>query len=254
MTSKDSKSDQTLALLWRTQQAPARGPRHGLDVDRIVRTAIEVADADGVEALSMRRVAQELGVGTMSLYTYVPGKAELLDAMADLVATETTSPPTGDWRAALEQIAQENWRLFHRHPWLLARDTSRPALGPGVAQKYNDELSAIDGIGLTDVEMDTVLAVVIGHAESTARRALGAARLAENSDLTDEQWWATNAPVLEQLLDPARFPVAVRVGRAAGQAHGSAADPRVEFDFGLQRLLDGLADLLEERDPACPKK
>lgn len=244
MTSKDSKSDQTLALLWRTQQAPARGPRHGLDVDRIVRTAIEVADAEGVQALSMRRVAQELGVGTMSLYTYIPGKAELLDAMADLVATETTSPPTGDWRTALEQIAEQNWLLFHRHPWLLSVDTARPALGPGVAAKYNKELTAIDGIGLTDVEMDTVLAVVIGHAESTARRAIGAARLAQRTGQTDEQWWATQAPVLQRLLDPTRFPVAVRVGQAAGQAHGSAISPRAEFEFGLHRLLDGIGDLL----------
>lgn len=239
--------DRSLALLWRSTPVPARGPRHGLDIDRIIRAAVELADAEGVEAVSMRRVAQALGVGTMSLYTYVPGKADLLDAMADLVAAEVEPPPTGAWRDGLEHVAEQNWQLFHRHPWLLSRDTSRPALGPGVARKYDEELAAIDGIGLTDVEMDTVLAVVIGHAESTARRAIGAARLAESSRLTDEQWWAANAPVLDRLLDPERFPVAVRVGRAAGQAHGSAADPRVEFDFGLQRLLDGIADLLAER-------
>ena len=241
--------DRSLAVLWRTLPAPARGPRPGLDVDQIVATAIEVADREGLAAVSMRRIADQLGVGTMSLYTYVPGKAELLDAMADQVCAETARPDhqQGHWRDSLEQIADQNWQLLLRHPWLLSLSTAHPPLGPQVTAKYDYELRAIDGIGLDDVEMDTVLSVVLGHTESTARRAVDAARLAVQTKLSDEQWWAANASILEQLLDPTRFPTAVRVGHAAGEAHNAAANPRAEFEFGLQRFLDGIQNLLDSR-------
>src|ERR1700754_3557298 len=94
----------SLELLWRRQQPPTRGPKQRLDLDEIVRAAIEVADADGLSALSMRKVAERLGVGTMSLYTYVPGKAELVDVMLDTVCGEVGMPEDvpGGWRGRLE--------------------------------------------------------------------------------------------------------------------------------------------------------
>jgi AcrR family transcriptional regulator len=79
----------TMALLWGIGKKPTRGPKPGLSVGRIVSAAVEVADAEGLGALSMRRVADRLGIGTMSLYTYVPGKAELIDVMLDTVLGET---------------------------------------------------------------------------------------------------------------------------------------------------------------------
>src|SRR5690606_36837380 len=124
-----------------------------LTVPQIVRAAIELADADGMAALSMRRVADALGVAAMTLYSYVPGKAELLDLMLDAVSGETARPPITDWRSALTQIAEENWALYHRHPWILQIVTYRPPLGPNIIAKYDYELSAVDGIGLSDVEI-----------------------------------------------------------------------------------------------------
>src|SRR5215213_8438643 len=118
----------SLALLWRTQERGARTGRLDLSIDRIVRAAVEIADADGMAALSMRRVAERLGVGTMSLYTYVPGKAELIDLMLDTVYGETAKPDTvpGGWRGRLEQVARENWELYRRHRWMLLVGTTRP--------------------------------------------------------------------------------------------------------------------------------
>jgi len=99
-----------MALLWRTP-APAgtrRGPKAGLDVDRIVAAAVAVADSEGLAALSMRRVAAELGVGAMTLYTHVPGKGELVDLMLDSVLGElyVDDAPTGNWRSRLEAVAR----------------------------------------------------------------------------------------------------------------------------------------------------
>jgi AcrR family transcriptional regulator len=239
----------SLALLWRTGERPTRGRKAELSVDRIVQAAIEVADADGLAALSMRRVAERLGVGTMSLYTHVPGKAELLDVMLDTVLGETArlEEVPGGWRARLEQIARENWALFHRHPWMLQIATARPPLGPNVTAKYDYELRAIDGIGLTDVEMDSVLSLVLGHAAGAARSAIEAAQVARLSGESDRQWWEARAPLLDRIFDARRFPTAARVGQAAGEAYGAASDPEHAFEFGLQRVLDGIEALVEAR-------
>ncbi|GAA3135175.1 TetR/AcrR family transcriptional regulator [Nonomuraea salmonea] len=240
----------SLALLWRTSEPTGR--RKGkpeLSVERIVRAAIEVADAEGLQALSMRRVAERLSVGTMSLYTYVPGKPELFDLMLDTVYGETARPADvpGGWRGRLEQIARENWALYLRHPWLLQVAANRPVLGPNLTAKYDHELSAVDGIGLTDVEMDSVITLITGFVHGTARGAVEAAQAESMTGLSDEQWWAAHAPFLSRIADPARFPTASRVGQAAGEALNSAYSPEHAFEFGLQRVLDGIEALVKQR-------
>lgn len=239
----------SLALLGRTAVRPSRGPRPSLDVDQIVVAAVSIADARGLAELSMRGVAEQLGVGTMSLYTYVPSKAELLDAMVDLVCAETArdDQPAGDWRARLEHVARDNWNLYRRHPWLLQLATCRPPLGPHVTAKYDYELRAIDGIGLTDVEMDTVIGLIVGHAQTSARMAVESAQVAQRSAMTDEQWWQANGPLFAKIFDPRSFPVAARVGASTGQAHNAASNPAYLFEFGLQRLLDGIEALILSR-------
>lgn len=239
----------SVAVLWRTQERTSRKGKPALSVNRIARAGIELADTAGIGALSMRRVADALGVGTMSLYTYVPGKSELLDVMIDTVAGETARPTdaSGGWRDRLAHVARENWALLHRHPWVLQVGKTRPPLGPMILDKYEYELAAIDGIGLTDVEMDSVLTLVLGHAEISARRAGDAARTVEQSGLTDAEWWCASARLLERLVDGSRYPVAGRVGTAAGEAYNAASDPQHEFAFGLERILDGVQVLLDSR-------
>src|ERR1700716_508273 len=114
----------------------------------IVAEAIQLADTEGLTALAMRRIADNLGVATMSLYTYVPSKAELIDLMMDAAHGELERPADleGGWRAKLEFIATATWELYPRHPWILQVITSRPPLGPHTMAKYEYELSAVDGL------------------------------------------------------------------------------------------------------------
>jgi AcrR family transcriptional regulator len=258
----------TLELLWRHAGAsggPAdpeasgrggrRGPRPGLTVDAVLVSAIELADADGLAALTMRRLATALGVAPMTLYTYVPGKGELLDLMLDTVYAELPLADTGGrpWRDRLAQVAEQNRALYAAHPWAAEISTARPPLGPGQLAKYEHELAALDGLGLDDVTTDAALTYLLGFVQGWARAAADARSLrgtdASGAALDDERWWAANAPLLERVVDPARYPRAVRVGSAAGAAHGAAYSPDHAYRFGLARVLDGLAALIDTPPP-----
>lgn len=240
----------TIELLWGVSGPPKRGPKPKLTTADVVRTAIALADADTIDAVTIRRVAEQLGVSPMSLYTYVPGRAELLDLMIDHAHGELPVPDPGlGWRDALTAIADDLWALFHRHPWLLQVTTTRSALGPHSFAKYEHELRAVEGIGLDDVEMDAAVTLVSGLVRGTARSSLDAARLVRTSGLTDAQWWERAAPVLAGIpaADGAHYPLASRVGQAAGEAHNAAEDPAYIFRFGLTRVLDGIEALISER-------
>jgi len=243
----------SMRLLWGAggaeEGASRRGPRPRLTVDEIARAAIAVADRHGLAALSMRRLAEELGVTAMSLYTYVPGKGELLDLMTDAVCAETARPEPGDrtWRERLTQIATENWALYQRHPWLLQVATNRPVLGPNLIAKYDYELRAVDGLGLTDVEMDMTIAMLGDLVHGAVRAAIAKAQAEQHTGQNDDEWWATFQPLLEKVFDPSKYPTATRVGAAAGEEFQAASAPERTFEFGLERLLDGVAALIGSR-------
>jgi AcrR family transcriptional regulator len=241
----------TIALLWGTRQLPQRGPRHALTADQIVAAAVGIADGDkDLSSLSMRRVAESLGVGTMSLYTYVTSRAELVEAMLDSVYGEAVTRlkkiSTSDWRNGLRHVAAANWAMYLQHPWTLQVFTGRPPLGPNAIAKYDLELCVVDGIGLTDIEMDAAITLVHTHMEGVARRKLEAERARRHSGITDIQWWQVAAPALAEVLDPACFPIADRVGTAAGQAHQAAYNVGHEYAFGLDRLIEGIAALIRK--------
>jgi AcrR family transcriptional regulator len=253
-TERTSAGDpaRTLRLLWRAADEAAegtatrRGPRRALSVEAVVAAAVAVADAEGLEAVTMRRIAQELGVVTMSIYTYVPGKAELLDVMVDtayaaMARTDTAGLP---WRDRVATVAAENRALYEQHPWVAEVSTARPPLGPGLMAKYEHELSAFDGLGLGDVEMDDCLTHLLGFVQGWARGAAAIRAARAEGAPSDEQWWRANAPLLEKVFDPVRYPTAVRVGTAAGAAHGAAYDPDHAYEFGLTRILDSFEILI----------
>jgi len=239
----------SMALLWRTSEPVSRDGRTDLNVDRVATAAIALVDADGLSALTMRRVGESLGLGTMSVYTYVPGKAELLDLMIDTVYHELPRAAYTEpcWRARLERVAHDNWELYRRHPWLARVESSRPVLGPNLMKKYDLELRALDGTGLNDVELDAVLSLVLGHVRSAARDAADVAELESHTGMTDRQWWDVQAPYLARLAGSADFSTARRVGDAAGCQHNTAYDPGYILNFGLARLLDGIAVLVERK-------
>ena len=123
-------------------------------------------------------------------------------------------------------------------------------LGPNINRKYEAELRPLDGIGLSDIEMDSVLTLVLMHVEGMARWQValldGSGSRAGESDV---QWWTNLEPALAAMMDPAGFPLGSRVGQAAGEYHQSAGDPGAALDFGLERILDGVAVLID-RSPA----
>src|SRR5262245_3693100 len=240
-----------LALLWGPQ---TQAGRSGLTLKAIVAAAMEIADAEGLEALSMRNVAKRLGAGTMSLYTHVPGKAELIDLMLDTAygqlyeSVEIPSQQPGDWREALRFIAEQNWKLYRRHPWMLQFTPGRPGLGPHAALKYEAELRPLDKLGLSDVEMDAVLTLILTHVEGCAQAQATLERTRRETGMTDAEWWVIHAPLLDKIIDPTHFPVATRVGTSAGQEYQGASSPEHAFTFGLDRILAGIAELISPQN------
>lgn len=240
----------TLALLWRAPDQGARGPRRAHTVDEVVDAATALADDSGIEEVTMRRVAERAGMAPMSVYTYVPGKAELLDLMLDRAYLRMRrTPHAGTWRERARAVAADNLRLCGQHPWVPFVGTARPPLGPGQLAKYEHELGAFDGLGLTDVDTDDALNTLLTFVLAAARAQADARAAERDSAMSDTQWWQANAPLLERVLDPAAYPRAVRVGAAAGAARGSAYNADHLAAFGVERLLDGLAPLIERAAP-----
>ena len=241
----------TIELLWGVRRR-RRGPRPSLSGEQIVDKAIELADRDGFGGLSMRRLADELGITAMSLYGYVPSKAELLDVMADRAYGQITSPgeTATAWPVRLAVLARQHWALLLSHPWLLHIAASRPLLGPNVTALYDAELAAVDGLGLTDLDLDLIVSLLDDYVRGAARGAAEAAAAEARTGLSDQQWWEAYGPLLAEVLDPARFPTAVRVGAAAGAEYGAAHDPARSFKFGLQRVIDGIGAYLSKAPEA----
>jgi AcrR family transcriptional regulator len=236
------QAGQLLALLWRHElplRPGGRGPKQAVSVDEVVRTAIALADRDGLAKLSVRAVAAELGLRPMSLYTYVPSMRALTVLMVDAVAVDdepllTDAPP----RTRLAAVARQVRAEVIAHPWLLEVSPWRMVLGPGRMRRYERQLAAVAGLGLTDVEMDRVVAVLTEFATGNARMAVAAAR--EAAEMSDARWWEVHGPLLTQVMPAHEFPLAGRVGAAVGELYQAPADPDGAFEFGLAALLDGI--------------
>ncbi|MBB5786199.1 TetR/AcrR family transcriptional regulator [Jiangella mangrovi] len=243
----------SLELLWGMQQRPTRGPKPGLTLERIVEAAVEVADAEGLAALSMRRVAAHLGVGTMSLYRYVPGKAELLDLMLDYVAWPDEDDAggagepadAGDWRAALDEMGRGIWQLCLAHPWYPLVDQVRPLLGPNNMAGMDAMLRRLKPTGLDDTQLVLMISVVDGFVSAVARSQVNALQAEQRTGISEEDFWAAQEPVLVKVMESGRFPTLAKL-------HEDTFTFSYEdvFEFGLKVVLDGLAVLVEGSAPA----
>jgi AcrR family transcriptional regulator len=244
MTTESSGSgdiSRSLDLLWDRDAKPTRGPKPALTLDDIVLAAIEIADADGLDALSMRRVAERLGVGTMSLYRYVPGKAELLDLMLDrVVAPLDGASLSGDWRSAMAEMGRAMWRLYTEHAWLPFVDQSRPLLGPGALAGFEIALAGLDDTRLTAQQKVNVISLIETVVAAIARMRNAAYQAEERTGVSGDEFWETQAPVLKAAMATGRFP------RVAGLSEDAfAATPDEFLEFALALVLDGLAGLVE---------
>jgi AcrR family transcriptional regulator len=234
----------SLALLWQMDRKPRRGRKAQITLDQIVDAAVAVADAEGLDAVSMRRVAADLEVGTMSLYRHVPGKSELLDLMLDKVSDRLDNDSLAGlgWRDHLERCARGAFDLYLQHRWLLQVDQSRPLLGPNALAGFEQYMRGMQALPLTDREQVMVISAVDAFVTGLARMHVNSLTAPERTGLTDEEFWAAQVPVLEKAMATGNFPTLA--GLDADAFSGSWEET---FDLGLRAILDGLHEWIQQR-------
>lgn len=238
----DGEHAELVRLLWGPHPKPARGPRPTLDLHRIARAGIEIADAEGLGDVSMQRVAERLGVTKMALYRYVPGKAQLVALMVEAAIGPCPSPPAGrapaDWRVQLEDWASQLLALFLQHSWVLAATVGPRVQGPGELSWLERAVHALDGTGLNGAERMDAAVLLVGHVRAITQQADAAGGPEGKPE-------AQLAAILGDLIQThgESFP-------ALTAAWASAVEPDGQdqaWEFGLQRILDGLAALIDRR-------
>ncbi|MEV0280336.1 TetR/AcrR family transcriptional regulator C-terminal domain-containing protein [Streptomyces sp. NPDC050610] len=245
----------SMTLLWAgSDDRPRRtapGPRPALSVDVIVAAAIAVADADSMAGLSMRTVAERLGRTSMALYTYVPGKAELLDLMYDRAHAELAADhaPDGDWRAAVTSWATELRAFYLRHPWVLQVSYARPVLGPHEQAVLESLAGVLYRAGLPSRPLRAIVSSLFHFVRGSAQTAAESRRAASATGVSDEEWWAGRSALLKEVAPDfaERFPMSVRLATEATPMREGESSPSWEqevddtFAVGLAVLLDGIA-------------
>lgn len=227
-----------VTLLWHPPAPPRRGPRPTLTLEAITRAGITAADADGLAAVTMQRVAEALGVTKMALYRYVPGKAELVALMLDTALGPPPAPePDASWRQRLDAWARALFTGFRAHPWALEAAVGTRVVGPHELTWLEHAVAALDGSGLDGGEKLDVAVLLTGHVRNLAQQVTA----------------TTAAGGPEQAMEPAlhlvlagredRFP-AVTAALASARTAGNQDQA---LDFGLARILDGVGALIDAR-------
>lgn len=223
-------------LVW-TRLAEQRR-RQALSVEQIVTAAIELADAEGTQALTMRRVATEAGTGTTSLYRYVTNKDELLELMVDAVRGEMELPaePSGDWRADLTHVADGMRAMMLRHPWLATELGSRPPLGPNALRWSNFALTAAIGATPDITLASALLGVVSNYVHGAVLAELSERESVRSSGMTKDQYRSAVGPyVQEVVVNSGAYPALLRrMIEAEDLSHDE------QFAFGLRCVLAGM--------------
>jgi AcrR family transcriptional regulator len=243
-----------LDLLWGRRERGKRGPRPGLSAQAIVETAVRIADAEGLEAISMARVAAELGFTTMSLYRYVASKDELLQLMvnASALGAESLVLEGDDWRSRLRAWAIIQRDMLDLHPWITQMSMPVPPLGPNSLHFVERGLEALDGTGLADTDKIRVIGLLASYALSEGRMANDAARAmaamakagqaeAEGGQPGGDDGQAqppTFESLLRVLVDERTYPRLYRLAWASSPAE--SLSEREEYLAGVELILDGV--------------
>lgn len=233
----------------RRRPSPVPDPERELSLDRIVRTAIDIADTEGLSALSMRGVAARLGVAAMSTYRYVPSKDDLILLMADTAFGEESYPanaPEG-WRSRIELGARTLWTLYRRHPWLAQIGSlTRPLLVPNLMVHGEWALRALDGHGLDPTKLFDIHVLLYSHVQGLAVHLEMEAHAEATTGQSEDQWMDSRAPALRELVESGRFPTFTKVVGAFEDGYDLRLDAL--FEFGLKALLDGLTSIVEGQE------
>lgn len=239
-----------LALLWDPPAPATRGRKARLTLDDVVRAGTAVAQEGGLDALSMRRVATELGVGAMSLYTYVPGRTELVDLMVDRAYAGLDLPRAGaPWRPALSQYAHEMWRLYLRHPWILQTNMWRAPLAPHVLDAQEAGLRTIVDTGLSEIQVVEILGLVDNFVQGLARATIAESAEQDATGMGTDEYWTTMSSFWEDWFDVERYPTMTRIYVAGG-----FDAPQGPLDASLERLLDAIEMAIDRaQSPTSPR-
>ncbi|WP_066373766.1 TetR/AcrR family transcriptional regulator C-terminal domain-containing protein [Herbidospora mongoliensis] len=216
-----------------------RARRPGLAQREIVEAAIEIADAEGLPLVTMRRVAVALGVSTMALYRHVPNRGDLTLRMADHVFAGTRLPeiPQGEWRRRLEAAARLFWTTFSRHPWAAEIfSLSRPQLMPNVLPLAEWSLGTLHAMGFAAHDMLCTHINLFGHVRGMALVRLAEARAEEDTGMSADDWMRVRGGDLRRWATSADHP---GLGHVVREQFDFDLD--TVFEYGLQRLLDGIA-------------
>ncbi|NUT31776.1 MAG: TetR/AcrR family transcriptional regulator [Hamadaea sp.] len=233
-----------------------RGPKQSLTVDAIVRAAVEIADRDGLAGLSMRTVGDALGRTGMALYTYVPGKGELIDLMYDAAHAELpTHYEHPDWRAGVTAWADDLFAFHLRHPWTLEISFARPALGPHQQAVLEALADLLRATGLPAPTVRPVVTSVFHLVRGAAQTVTEARSAARATGTSDEDWWSARSGALLAAVPDfaARFPATAWLGGdptppkpGVPYLEGAAAQA---LAGGLAVLFDGLGRVEAARPP-----
>lgn len=237
----DRTGADTYTPIWARPERAAKGPAPSRSRAEIARAAVALADAEGLDAVSMRRLGAALGIGTASLYRYVLHKDELYDLMIDHVEGEEGLPTalSGNWRDDLRALAGRIRRMMHRHPWMASLTTGRPVFGPNTLAWTEHGLAAVDNLGLTIDEMLVTLATLQAFVRGYVGGELAERGLLRRAELTHEEWMTAVGPYMESVAESGAYPLLAKVIVEADSPHAHDRHERL-FNAGLDRVLNGV--------------
>jgi AcrR family transcriptional regulator len=244
----------SIEAAWGLRERPHKGPKPGLSLGRIVEAGVKVAESEGLAAVSMSRVAAELGSAPMSLYRYVSAKDELIALMVDAVYEQALVPadPDEGWRDGLSRLAWAMRAVMHRHPWALRVPVSGLPVRPNEVAWFEQVLACLRDTGLTEAEKVSVILLVSGYVRNEAATSTDIEAAVRASGASPDEWMSAYGRLLAKLADPQRFPAISRF--VASGVFETYDDPDDEFIFGLERILDGIEVLVRARSAAPPEQ
>ncbi|MEU3270709.1 TetR/AcrR family transcriptional regulator [Saccharomonospora sp. NPDC006951] len=231
MTGKGESRLSIRIRVWLPSAQRARGPAPAYTRDQIADAAIDIADEQGIEAVTMRKVAARLGTGAMSLYRYVEGKDALFELMGDRVlGREGWAPLTGDWRTDLADVARGHRAMLREHQWLAALWSGKPTMGPNMLRGFERSMSIMDGLGLGIEDMFYTIGLIStwvnGYVQDEE-----ATRAYVKAEEDGKELYA----YFQALMDSGEYPYFTRVVTEAQAPH---IDEDARFERALSRVLD----------------